>query len=395
MLTSNAQNGEVYDHTINVLNSAIRNDALRQSLEKLQPNNKSYKNLLQALKKYKSIISSHENIKLDKKSLTIGDKSPEITKLRKLLHNLGDYVGSNFESEILDETLVLALSNYQRRHGLEADGILGRKTLRELNTPIQHRINQIELNLQRARHLPNFNSGRQLIINIPAYKLYVHNNNEVIFESRVIVGKRKNKTPQLSSELTELVLNPYWHVPTSIASKEIVPLVQEDPDYLYRNNMRLLSKIDNKTQYISPESIDWANIDFANSSIRIRQSPGKRNSLGRIKFIFPNVYNVYLHDTPARNLFNRNQRAYSHGCIRIEDPFGLAELLLSDAKWSKDDLNYYIQKNRWKTIKLEDPIPIHITYMTVWSDRQGIVHFRPDIYKQDSQIVSNLYNAAH
>ena len=387
---------ESYIHVIRELNSAIENEEITKTLEEFQPSQKSYKNLIQALRKYRAIDTTREQIKLNKRSLTIGDRSSEVLKVRKILREYGDYRGNNFESEILDETLVLALSNYQSRHGLEADGILGKKTVKELNKPVEERINQIVLNLERARNLPEFNTGRHLIINIPDYKLYIRDNSKVIFESRVVVGKKKNKTPVLSSELTEVILNPYWHVPTSIASNEIVPLMQEDPDYLYRNNMRLLGKVNNKTQFIDPESIDWANVDFANTDIRIRQNPGRRNSLGRIKFIFPNHYSVYLHDTPARNLFVHNQRAFSHGCIRVEDPFGLAEILLSDSEsWSSDDLKYFVERNRSKTIKLHKPIPIHITYMTVWVDRQEIVHFRPDIYKHDRKIASNLYNAAH
>ena len=389
------QDEDIFQNT-NKLMSAIENSGLTTTLENLQPSHIDYKNLLQALQKYQSIEGLDEEIKIRRKSLAIGDESDEIVKIRKILYEYGDYKGNNFESKILDEPLVLAISNFQHRHGLQADGILGRKTVRELNKPVQQRINQIILNLERARNLPELSNDRHLVINIPEYKLYVNENNQTIYQSRVVVGKKKNKTPVLSSELTELVLNPYWHVPTSIASNEIIPILQDDPDYLYKNNMKLLSKINNQTEVISPDLIDWANIDFANTSLRIRQDPGKRNSLGRVKFIFPNNHKVFLHDTPSLNLFERKQRAFSHGCIRVENPLGLAEVLLSDTgDWSKDDLNYIINRKRSKTIKFNKPIPIHIIYRTVWVDHQGIVHFRPDIYKRDSQIASALYNAAH
>lgn len=167
-----------------------------------------------------------------------------------------------------------------------------------------------------------------------------------------------------------------------------------DPGYLKNKNMKVLGKVNNQTRFINPETIDWTSINLSDASLRIRQDPGKSNSLGRIKFIFPNSHNVYLHDIPSRNLFARSQRAYSHGCIRVEDPFWLAEVLLADDNsWSMDDLYQLLSRNRTKTIKLAKSIPIHITYMTAWVDGHGIVNFRPDIYKRDSQFATSLYNA--
>ena len=199
-----------------------------------------------------------------------------------------------------------------------------------------------------------------------------------------------------SSKLTELVLNPYWNVPKSITSKEIIPKLQQDPDYLARNNMKVLGIFNNQTHVVNPEAVDWSSINLTDLPFRIRQDPGAQNSLGRIKFIFPNAYSVYLHDTPSRHLFASNNRAYSHGCIRLEDPLGLAEVLLSDINtWSKDDLSYFVKRKRPKTIKLDNPIPIHITYMTAWVDDQAIINFRLDIYKRDRKFTSTLYNAAH
>ena len=388
------------NYLIEILNDAINNHAITIAIENFQPHNINYEKLSAALKQYRAIEDINESIVLHKKSLSIGDQSPEIIKLKKRLHAVGDYSSDSlhgdvdFNSDILDESVALAISKFQLRHGLEADGILGYKTVKELNKPIADRIHQLELNLDRSRTLPDFSNERHLVINIPDYRLYLIENDQTIYQSRVVVGKKKHKTPLLSSELTELVLNPYWHIPKSIASNEIIPRLIHDPGYLKKNNMKVLSKVDNQTQLINPEAIDWTSIDLADNALRIRQEPGKSNSLGRIKFIFPNAYNVYLHDTPSRNLFAQNQRAYSHGCIRVEDPFGLAEVLLAnDNTWSMDDLNHYLSRNRTKTVKLTKTIPIHITYMTAWVDDQGIVNFRPDIYKRDSQFATSLYNA--
>ena len=397
--TSNKALVEEYS-LIEILNDAINNRAITIALENFIPHNTTYEKLSAALKQYRAIEENHEPIFLHKKSLSIGDRSNEIIKLKKRLHAFDDYSSDSLhgdidlDSDLLDESVALAISKFQLRHGLEADGILGRNTVRELNKSIAERIYQLELNLDRSRTLPDLSNKRHLVINIPDYRLYLIENDQTIYQSRVVVGKKKHKTPLLSSELTELILNPYWHVPKSIASNEIIPKLLHDPGYLEKNNMKVLGKVDNKTRLINPETIDWTSINLSDAALRIRQDPGKSNSLGRIKFIFPNSYNVYLHDTPSRYLFARNQRAYSHGCIRVEDPFGLVEVLLADDNsWSMDDLYQFLNRNRTKTVKLANSIPIHITYMTAWVDDHGIVNFRPDIYKRDSQFATSLYNA--
>ena len=379
---------------IEILSEAVENKSISKTIGNLKTNHSRYTKLALALNKYRSFEYEHQPIVLDQKSLAISDQSPEIIKLRKRLHDYGDYTDEDLHSDVLDEPIALAITNFQNRHGLKADGILGEKTVRELNIPIAYRIQQLELNLERARHLPDISQGRHLIINIPDYNLYVVDSGQTIYKSRVVVGKKKDATPVLTSGLTELVLNPYWNVPFSIASKEIIPKMQQDPEYLVKNNMQLLGFINNQTHVISPEAIDWSTIDFSGTPLRIRQAPGSRNSLGRIKFIFPNAYSIYLHDTPSRSLFSRNHRAFSHGCVRVEDPFGLAKVLLpSQDAWSKDDLYYSVKHNKTKTVKLDNPTPIHIIYMTAWVDDQNVINFRPDIYKRDSQIASTLYNA--
>jgi len=207
-----------------------------------------------------------------------------------------------------------------------------------------------------------------------------------------VVGKKKHETPTLSSALTKIVLSPYWNVPKSITINEIIPAIQRDPNYLAKHNMKLLG-INNQRYVINPASIDWFDLDLNNLHFRVRQDPGAKNSLGNIKFMFPNRHSVYLHDTQSRHLFAYPKRAFSHGCIRLEDPFGLAESLLStEPGWSKYKLLELSKKNKSRVVQLPTSIPIHITYMTAWANEQGIVNFRPDIYKRDSQMLANLYN---
>ncbi len=354
-----------------------------------------YTRLLKALEKYRSLSDDFEPIILQKKSLTIGDVSYEIIKVRKRLYEFGDYKHRDFYNDLFDEKLALAISDFQYRHGLKVDGILGKRTVREINKSSQTRASQIELNLNRARKLSELQDERYILVNVPEYKLYVIEKGEIVYETRVIVGKKKNKTPVLSSEISEFVLNPYWNIPKSITRDEIIPKQLEDPEYLEKNNMRVISRVNSKNYFLDPETIDWNSIDVSTAPLRIRQNPGKKNALGQIKFIFPNNHKVYLHDTPTRRLFSRNSRAFSHGCVRVENPIKFAEVLLSNSEtWTKDDLNYFSNRKKTKVFKLDKAIPIHITYLTAWVDNQGILNFRPDIYKQDSHLANNLYNAS-
>ena len=355
-----------------------------------------YSRLLGALEKYRSLNEQFEPIILQQKSYTLGDSSPEISIARKRLHDLGDYKDTDLHNETFDETLALAISDFQFRHGLKVDGILGKRTVREINTSTQARIKQLEINLERAKQLAEINDERYILVNVPEYKLHVIENGEIIYQTRVIVGKKKNKTPVLSSVISEFVLNPYWNVPKSITKNEIIPKLQEDPDYLLKNNMKVISRLNNRNYFLDPKDIDWMNIDVDNVPLRIRQDPGRINALGGIKFVFPNHYKVYLHDTPSRRLFARNTRALSHGCVRVENPMKLAEVLLQGSlTWTPEELHQQAKRKKTRVIKLDRPIPVHITYMTAWVDHHGITNFRPDIYKRDSHIASTLYNASH
>ncbi|MDH3608841.1 MAG: L,D-transpeptidase family protein [Gammaproteobacteria bacterium] len=378
-----------------VQHNEIEPEAIQSIAETPLINQDPYTRLLNALEKYRSLSDDFEPIILQKKSLTIGDASPEIIKTRNRLFELGDYKNIDLSSEVFDETLALAISDFQYRHGLEADGVLGRKTVREINKSSKQRALQLEVNLERAKQISELGSNRYILVNVPEYKLYVIENGKTIYQTRVVVGKKKHKTPVLTSEITEFVLNPYWNVPTSITKNEIIPKLQEDPEYLYKNDMKIISRLNNQNYFVDPEFVDWTTIDTENAPLRIRQDPGKKNALGRIKFIFPNKHKVYLHDTPSRSLFTQSSRAFSHGCIRVENPFELTEVLLSNSEtWTNEDLHYFANRKETKIIRLDKPIPIHITYMTAWADEQGVINFRPDIYKRDSHIASSLYNTA-
>ncbi len=353
-----------------------------------------YTRLLNAIETYRELNDDFEPIILIKKSLTLGDTSPEVIKTKHRLYELGDYKNTDLSNPVFDEALAIGIANFQLRHGLDADGILGKRTVSEINRSSKFRAIQLEVNLHRAKQISELGESRYILVNVPEYKLYVIENGKTIYQTRVVVGKKIHKTPVLTSQISELVLNPYWNVPTSITKNEIIPKLHEDPEYLSNNNMRIISNFDNKNINIDPKLVDWENVNQENAPIRIRQDPGKKNALGRVKFIFPNNHRVYLHDTPSRSLFAQNSRAFSHGCVRVENPFEFAKVLISNSEyWTNEKFDYYSNRSQTKTVKLDKPIPIHITYMTAWADEQGVINFRPDIYKQDSQIANNLYNA--
>ena len=234
------------------LNNAANKNAISQAINDLKPQHNAYNNLVEALNFYKNLNEEHETLILTERSYEVGDQSAEIPKIRQRLSILGDLYTSDLTSDIYDHDLMLAVIHFQTRHGLAADGILGKRTIRELNTPIWQRIQQLELNLARAQALPDISTGKHILVNIPAYKLYLYDNHQLTYESNVVVGKKKHKTPVISSELTKIILSPYWNVPKSITRNEIIPKLKQDPDYLVKNNMRLISTVSRNGNYVDP-----------------------------------------------------------------------------------------------------------------------------------------------
>lgn len=276
---------------------------------------------------------------------------------------------------------------FQARHGLKVDGIVGPKTLFALNVPVEDRIRQIRLNMERWRWLPQDLGNSYLMVNTANFKLNVIENEQSIKAIKAIVGKMKRPTPVLSRKITYLELNPYWNIPHKIALNDILPCIKKNPCYLTDHNIRVFENWEENARELNPESIDWGKLTKKNFVYKLRQDPATSNALGRVKFIFPNEFSIYLHDTPAHNLFNMKRRAFSSGCIRIEKPMELAAYLLkSNAKWNLEKLVAAVNRKKNKTILLSDPIKIYILYWTTWADKDGIVNFRDDIYGRDRRL---------
>lgn len=297
--------------------------------------------------------------------LRLADTSPRVQELRKLLLERGDLDAQNATGETFDAPLAEALKSYQHRLGLDPDGVYGADVARELNVPLNTRILQVRLGLERLRWLPAEFSGRRVGVNLADFRVYVLDDDVVTFETRAVIGKEFHETPMFSARMTYVVINPYWNVPTSIAKNEILPKVKRDPDYLARNHMEMTGSA-------------------------VRQLPGPWNALGRYKFIFPNVHNVYLHDTPSKALFDRAQRAYSHGCVRVDNPAGLADVLLARQGWTPERIASTVDTGVETVVTLEVPIPVHITYITAFMTQDGELHYRRDIYGRDRKLIAAL-----
>jgi murein L,D-transpeptidase YcbB/YkuD len=282
---------------------------------------------------------------------------------------------------------------YQETNGLYLDGVAGDSTIESLNVPAAERVNQIELTLERWRILPRSLGTKFVLVNIANYHLYAVENNKDAVSMRIVVGKPKWNTPIFSEQMTHVVFNPYWNIPSSIFKDDIAPMIKSDPDYMANRNIEAVGLEMEQTESVDETEIASAKEEYLSKVLtgnyRLRQNPGPSNPLGRVKFLFPNKHSVYLHDTPNRGYFQRSQRNFSHGCIRVEKPVELAEFVLaSDPGWSDERIESAIRRGRTQTVDLPVPVTVYILYFTAWANDDGTVSFHKDIYGLD-QILQN------
>lgn len=331
-------------------------------------------------------------------TLEIGMREAPVATLRRQLRRLGDLPAAadrQMDPALFDDAVRGAIVRFQTRHGLEADGRVGRRTRDALNVPPERRIEQVALNLERLRWINGDLGWRHVYVNLADFSLQVVEAGRPLFETRVVVGAPYHRTPVFSGSMTYIEANPYWNVPPSIAKNELLPKIQDDPTWLVREGFEVLSDWSHEAQVIDPSVVDWRAIEPDQLAFKLRQKPGPKNALGRLKFMFPNAYNVYLHDTPTRALFSRAVRTFSHGCIRVEAPETLADILLgADPAWPPAALDAAIASGERQVIRLADPVPVHITYLTSWVDRSGTLHFRDDIYGRDARLATALADSS-
>lgn len=337
-----------------------------------RPVNRQYGLLRKFLEDYSKLEEKGKwfEIKSPNKSLRPGDSSDVIVQVKRRLNDLGDLKLIN-AGGLYDPELEKAVMSFQQRHGLKDDGVIGKTTIAEMNVPYKQRVRQLMVNMERSRWVPVSLSSDYLVVNIPEFKLHVNNGDKLLWSCNIVVGKPVHKTAIFSGELKYVVFSPYWNVPRSIVINEVLKDMRRDRNYLEKHNMEITGYRDG-----IPE---------------IRQKPGPTNSLGLVKFLFPNNYNMYLHDTPAKSLFNETNRAFSHGCMRIQEPFKLAQFLLrNDPSWNDEKINAAMNAGKERSVTLNEGVPVFIVYFTAFVDRDGKVNFRNDIYGRDDRLAEMM-----
>jgi murein L,D-transpeptidase YcbB/YkuD len=321
-------------------------------------------------------------------TLRPGDVDPRVVVLRDRLRVTGDLPAVKAPPEdpaAFDDTVRAGVQAFQRRHGLDADGVVGRGTLAALNVPVAQRIDQLRLTLERARWVVDETPGEAVVVNVAGAEVFVTRDGEVTWWRRAIVGRAARQTPIFKGRMTYLELNPTWTVPPTILREDVLPKVRRNRAYLREHDMRVLTQ--------SGKPVDPASVDFGAWPFPyvIRQDPGPKNPLGLIKLMFPNRHNVYLHDTPGRELFGKAARNFSSGCIRIEDPFELAAIVLREpGRWTAASLRAAAEDGRTRRVNLREPWPVLILYWTAALDAEGRVRFLPDVYRRDPALLAAL-----
>lgn len=336
--------------------------------------NPSYKALFEQLRKYVEIAKTGgwpAIGKINKKEFKKHHSSPQILSMKKMLIITGD-IPAKDTTDVYDDTLENGIKSFQTRFGFTADGKITDRILAQMNIPAIDRVKQILINMNRMRWLPQQPQGRLIEVNIPAFILHVYDGQKKVFSMPVVVGKDGHNTTIFSDLMTTIVFSPYWNVPPSIVKKEIIPGMDSDKDYLDKHQMEITGTVNNVPV--------------------VRQKPGPENSLGKVKFLFPNTFNIYLHDTPAKDLFNKDVRAYSHGCIRLADAEKLADYVLeNNSHWTPEKINEAMNSGNEQFVKLKDPVPVFITYYTAWVDDNGQLNFRDDIYGHDKAVAEKMF----
>ena len=364
-----------------------------RALQRLTPRHREYLNLKKALAEYRRLESAGGwgafTTSLPK--IEKGMRHPDVASLRNRLSVTQGPIGFDPEDEeMFDQVLHDQVVVFQQRNGLEADGVVGKSTVEALNIPVSERISVITANLERWRWVSDDLGDRYVMVNSADYNLRFIENGEQTFTAKAIVGTSKRQTPVFSSVMKYLVVNPDWTVPPQILKEDVIPDLIKDSSYLQRKNMKIVA---HDGSVVDPSSIDWQKVSVNRFPYMIKQEASKGNPLGEIKFIFPNQYDVYIHDTPSRWQFSKSIRPFSSGCIRINNVRDFARFLLkNDPDWNTGRLDEEVDNGRTRTIVLKEPVPVHILYFTAWADNDGTAYFGKDIYNRDRQLIRTLKN---
>lgn len=336
--------------------------------------NPSYKALKEALGRYYTLAKNGGWQSIDTmgtKLLKKGAASPQVVLIKKRLQLSGDMPGGD-SSNLFNDSLERGVKSFQQRHGYTPNGVITKSLIKDMNVPAMARLQQILINMDRMRWMPSRPDGNLIMVNIPEFVLHVMDGSKKVFDMNVVVGKEGHNTVIFTGDLNQIVFSPYWNVPQSIVEKEVLPAMARNASYLENQHMEITGHEDGFPV--------------------VRQLPGPDNSLGRVKFLFPNSFNIYFHDTNAKGLFAQDKRAYSHGCIRLAEPEKMAQYLLqNDKTWTPEKIEEAMDSGDEKTVRLKDPVPVFISYYTAWVDESGRLNFRDDIYSHDKDLRRKMF----
>lgn len=371
---------------VTALQETIDSPSLRENLETVIPRGWFYRGMRDALARYRAIAANGGwPTVTDGPTLRPGDTDSRIPTMARRLAVTGDLPDGALAA--IDDRYGLeleqAVRRFQARHGLDIDGIVGPGTRRAMNVSAAQRVRQLEINLERARWVLDDISDYFILVNIAGFRVYVVRDQEIVWQTRAQVGRPYRKSPVFRDEMKYLVLNPTWTVPYSIATRDLLPQIKQDPAFFETRGFDLLDRNGNR---VDPSSVDWAGVTSRDFRYTLVQQPGPANAMGRMKFMFPNQHAVYLHDTPSRYLFDRADRSFSSGCIRIENPIELAEILLGPDGWTQERLEQVIDTEQERTVFLSTPVPVFLLYWTAQANLDGTVSFFPDVYDRDGAV---------
>ena len=371
---------------VRVLSSMSKQREPGKFLSSFEPQNPHYQALKKMMRIYTTVDRENEWPVIPQGGLVkVGGSDPRVPAIRDLLTFTGDYTGADSTASIYDKALASAVINFQKRHGLEAKGLLGKQTVMAMNVPPSQRIQQIMVNMERWRWMPDQLGKDHFLVNIAAFELKRVNQGAIVETMDVVTGAVATQTPEFSDELEYVEINPYWTVPYSIATKEMLPKLKQNPN-AYSGDFELF--VNGK---LAPwSSVNWAAYGAGSFPFTFRQLPGPKNALGRVKFMLPNRHNIYFHDTPAKDKFSSTSRAFSHGCIRLSRPMDLAhELITPISGWSPDLVDQVVASGKNTKVVLPQKIPVHLIYATAFKGEGGI-EFRPDVYGRDRKLTAAL-----
>jgi murein L,D-transpeptidase YcbB/YkuD len=384
-------------HPVSLLQKMLTSADFEAAMRALPPQQHGYQRLREALAHYRQLAAQGGWPLIPAgPTLREGMRHPQVVALRKRLIAEGDMQDTRVtDARLFDPAVKFGVDRFQVRHGLKMDGVVGPATRNAMNVSVADRITQIKLNMERWRWLPRKLGERYLIVNTAGYDLTAFANGHATFSMWVVIGKQDRQTPEIAGLMHTVVFNPYWTVPTTIAIEDLIPAQRRNPNYLRTRKIRVFANLSKHIE-ADPRKIDWEKYTKDNFPYVLRQDPGPYNPLGHFKFLFSNEFDVYLHDTPARQLFAQKQRTFSSGCIRVENPLQLATFLLAlNPGWDEPRILAAADSAQTSEVKLAKSLPIYLVYLTAWVGPDETVHFYPDVYARDKPIAACVSPGRH